>query len=284
MSGVHSGFEQFALLAHIPEGFQRNIVVQIAALHTHGRIGGVAGQLLEGAGFFHHQTGDLPLAGAGGTHQHHDTRLLHSGCAGPGIIAVSDDLHHLEELVIGVHRQHAGGFLIPGAAHQNGVSRIGSGNIVHTIIKEDIHIDLILAGSHVDVILRDLRKQFPDPLGADAHKLRIHRGRHEHLGHFTKLFHELLGALDGRLGAEKFRVMEEFKDHIRAGAKLAPTVHLVDGDRRIKFVFFVSQTDRVGDALHQHIINIQRSGKRKFPIHIHTSCSLVFAPCGAQFS
>ena len=54
------------------------------------------------------------------------------------------------------------------------------------------------------MVRRDLGEFLHDPLGPDAHKLRVHGGGDEHLGHFCQLADEFFGTLDHRLGAEEF--------------------------------------------------------------------------------
>ena len=56
VTGIHGRLKDLALVLHIPEGIQRNIVVPLPALQAYGGIGGIAGQLCKGAGFFHNHS------------------------------------------------------------------------------------------------------------------------------------------------------------------------------------------------------------------------------------
>ena len=145
---------------------------------------------------------------------------------------------------------------------------------MHTVVKQDIHIDLILTGAHIDMVLGDLREFFHNALGPNAHKLRIHRSGNKYLGHFGQLTHKFLCAFDHRLAAEKLRVLEKFKDHIRPGAQSAPSIHLVNGQRGVKFIFLIGQPNGVRNALHQQVIHIQGRGKPKLSVHSVSSLSI----------
>ena len=56
------------------------------------------------------------------------------------------------------------------------------------------------------------------------------------------------------------RVAEIRINGIRSGAQFSPFFLLINGQGRIKIVFFVGQGNGVGGALHQKIINIQGNG------------------------
>ena len=269
---VQGGFKQLAVFHHFTESIHGDVVIPVTALQTHGSVGGVAVKLAEAFFLPHELLGHFVFTGAGGAYQHHDAGLLQVFGLLLDAVAVGDDLHQLQKLVVGVYCQHAGGLVVPGTAHENGVPGVGAGHIVQTVIKEDVHIDLVLPGAHIHMVGRDLREFLHDPLGPDAHKFRVHGGGDEHLSHLCQLAHEFLGALNYRLGAEKL-LGKELKDHICTGAQLAPVIHLVDGQRGVKFILFVGQLDGVGDTFHQQIINVQRHGKAKFSVHSITSIS-----------
>ena len=209
----------------------------------------------------------LGLAAARGAYQHHDARLIQPIAGGTGGVAVDDDLYQLQKGIVGVHRQHTGGLLVPGAAQQDGVGSVGLEHVVHSVVKEDVHVQLVLAGAHINMVGGDLGEFLHDPLGANTHKLGRYGGGDKDLGHLAQLANKLFCALDHRLGTEKLGVAEVFKNHVGTGAQLAPAVHLIDGQGRIKLIFLIGQLDGIGDALHQQVVHIQRRGQAKLSVH-----------------
>ena len=98
---------------------------------------------------------------------------------------------------------------------------------MHCVVKQNIHVDFVLAGAHVDMVGRDFGKFFHDTLCTDAHKLwRDCRGN-ENLRHFRQLFHKLLRARIYRLCAIELRIGEKLVNNIRAFAQLSPARYLV---------------------------------------------------------
>ena len=140
------------------------------------------------------------------------------------------------------------------------VAFVDAEHALDPVYAKNIGVDIVLPRAHIDVIRRDLRELLQNSLKADGHKLGPDRCGDKHLGDLRKLPDELLRPLDHRLGTEKFRIFEEFKDHVRPGTQFAPPVLFVNGHGGIKIVFFICQADGVGSAFHQKIINVQRSG------------------------
>ena len=138
---------------------------------------------------------------------------------------------------------------------------------MHTVVKEDIHIQLILPGAHVDMLRGDLGELLHDPLGADAHVLGGNGGGDEDVGHLGQLLDELPRALDHGLVAVEIRIVKELENHVRAGVQRSPAIHLVNGDGGIEFVLLVGEPAGLGDALHQQIVNIQGGGHTKAFTH-----------------
>ena len=61
--------------------------------------------------------------------------------------------------------------------------------------------------------------------------------------------------------------LARLSDKIGTGVQLSPAILFVDGHGRIKFIFFIGQTNGVGSTFHQKIVNVQRSGKSVFSAH-----------------
>ena len=231
-------------------------------------VGGIAHQFFKIGVPLQHLLCHLRLAAARRANQHHDARLIQPIAGRAGGVTVDDDLYQLQKGIVGVHRQHTGGLLVPGAAQQDGVGGVGLEHVVHAVVKEDVHVQLVLTGAHINMIGRDLGELLQNALGADAHKLGRHGGGDKDLGHLGEFAYKLLGTLDHRLGAEELGVAEVFKNHVGTGAQLAPAVHLIDGQGRIKLIFLIGQLDGIGDALHQQVVHIQRRGQAKLSVHI----------------
>ena len=200
---------------------------------------------------------DLGLATAGGTNQHYDIRILRGLGMGNGRMAFRNDFHQFQKLIIVVHCQHTGGLLIPGAAHQNGMLGAGVQNVVQGIIEEDIRMDIVLAGTHINMIRRNLRKFFHDPLGPYTHKLGWYGSADKHFRHLAQLSDKFLCALIDGLVAIEIRIAEIGIDHIRPGAQLAPFFLLINADWGIKSILFIGQGYGIGCTFHQKIVNIQ---------------------------
>ena len=156
-----------------------------------------------------------------------------------------------------IHRQHAGGFLIPRPAHQNGMLGTGVENIVKRIIKKNIGVNVVLSGAHVNMVCGNLREFFHDALCADTHKLGRHGRAHKNLHHLAQLADEFLCAFVDRLIAVKIRFTEKRKNSIRTGTQFTPFFLFINGHRGVELMLLVGQRNGIGGALHQKVINIQ---------------------------
>ena len=76
MAGIHGGLENLTVIAHLPKGFHRNVMVPAVTLHTHGSIGGITDQLFKLLILLQQLLGDLGLSAAGRSNQHHNARLV----------------------------------------------------------------------------------------------------------------------------------------------------------------------------------------------------------------
>ena len=278
---VHGGLEELAAVQHAEIFLPGDVVIPLLLLGRGLGLGGVADELFVTRGLLQQFLGHLDLAGAGGANQDENFGLMvgafHIGIAG------GDDLQELQELVVVVDRQHACGGLVPGTAHEDGVGGVGLEDVVHAIVEEDVHVQLILPGAHVNVLGRDLGEFLHDALGTDAHVFRGNGGGDEDVGHLRQLPHEFLRALDDGLGAVEFGIVEEFEDHIGPGAQLTPAVHLVDGKGRIKLIFLICEPDGIGDAFHQQIVHVQGRGHTKAFTHDRHLIFIIFRQLYAYF-
>ena len=139
------------------------------------------------------------------------------------------------------------------------------------VIKQYVHIDLILACAHIDMVLGDLRKLFPDSLCTDTHIFRRYCRTDVHLCHLRKPSDKFLRALVNGLCTIKLRIAEIGINTVRSGTDFPPTVLFIDSHRRVKAVLFVRQTNGIGRALHQEIVHVQGGRQSVFSFHIYSS-------------
>ena len=142
---------------------------------------------------------------------------------------------------------------------------------MHSVVKQNVGVDIILARAHIDMVFGDLRELLHNSLSADAHKLGRNCGANEDLGHPAQLANELLCALINRLCTVKLGVVEVGVDAVYSRSDLAPSVLLVERHWRIEFVLFVCKADGVARAFHQKIVYVKRGGKSVFSFHYRLS-------------